>query len=528
MKMVKSLILGSAAGLIAMSGAQAADLPVKAKAVEYVKICSLYGAGFYYMPGTDTCLKIGGYVSAEYDFGQLQPSDIQTYNRNTALRTRDGDQMFMRARFNLNFDTRIATEYGVLRTYINEDIYFNTSNSQYNTPLTANNQSVIPSNVFIQFAGFTLGKAAPVTTVPFSATAGNGYFSAGIWGYSNATGAQVGQLQAVYTADLGNGLSITGGIADATYSRNPTYDSNTAITNPFTTGLVAGSATISGSAFTSTSNGGQYAPDFVANITLNQAWGGLYAAALVHEIHTTYYNFGPAGTASNFNNGHPDDVWGFGLIGGVQIKNLPTGVGDQVFLIGTYGDGVTNISGSPAPTATIFALRGYDNNQANNSIGYGNIVDGTFNGAGIGGSNQIQKTKSYGFTGAFEHWWVPGTWRTAVFGGYAKFDYNQTANTQFCVAAQRSVAAGGVALSGNSNCNFDVTVSQVGARTSWFPVKNLQLDVEAYYTHIDLPLTGTINPVPPAANGQALMPNAAYTLSSQNVFTGMVRAVRAF
>jgi hypothetical protein len=42
MKMVKSLILGSAAGLLAMSGAQAADLPVKAKPVEYVKICSLY------------------------------------------------------------------------------------------------------------------------------------------------------------------------------------------------------------------------------------------------------------------------------------------------------------------------------------------------------------------------------------------------------------------------------------------------------------------------------------------------------
>src|SRR6476646_6758280 len=54
MKMVKSLILGSAAGLVAMSGAQAADLPVKAKAVEYVRICSLYGAGFFYIPGTDT------------------------------------------------------------------------------------------------------------------------------------------------------------------------------------------------------------------------------------------------------------------------------------------------------------------------------------------------------------------------------------------------------------------------------------------------------------------------------------------
>ena len=63
MKMVKSLLLGSAAGLVAMTGAQAADLPVKAKPVQYVKICSLYGAGFYYIPGTDTCLKIGGFVS---------------------------------------------------------------------------------------------------------------------------------------------------------------------------------------------------------------------------------------------------------------------------------------------------------------------------------------------------------------------------------------------------------------------------------------------------------------------------------
>ena len=62
MKMVKSLILGSAASVLALGGAQAADLPVKAKAVEYVKICSLYGAGFYYIPGTDTCIRIGGAI----------------------------------------------------------------------------------------------------------------------------------------------------------------------------------------------------------------------------------------------------------------------------------------------------------------------------------------------------------------------------------------------------------------------------------------------------------------------------------
>src|SRR5207244_7435793 len=72
MKMVKSLLLGSAAGLVVVAGAQAADMPVKAPAVQYVKICSLYGDGFYYIPGTDICLKLGGYVRKQdyYNYGQ--------------------------------------------------------------------------------------------------------------------------------------------------------------------------------------------------------------------------------------------------------------------------------------------------------------------------------------------------------------------------------------------------------------------------------------------------------------------------
>jgi hypothetical protein len=58
----KTLLLGTAAGLAGVAGAQAADMPVKAAPVQYVKICSLYGDGFYYIPGTDTCLKLGGYL----------------------------------------------------------------------------------------------------------------------------------------------------------------------------------------------------------------------------------------------------------------------------------------------------------------------------------------------------------------------------------------------------------------------------------------------------------------------------------
>lgn len=56
MKLVKSLLLGSAAGLVAVAGAQAADLPTKKSApVEYVRVCDAYGAGFFYIPGTQTC-----------------------------------------------------------------------------------------------------------------------------------------------------------------------------------------------------------------------------------------------------------------------------------------------------------------------------------------------------------------------------------------------------------------------------------------------------------------------------------------
>ena len=81
MKMVKSLLLGSAAGLVAVTAGQAADLPVKAKPVEYVKVCSLYGAGFYYMPGTDLCIKIGGWVRAEAVLAGQRQLDLGSVQR---------------------------------------------------------------------------------------------------------------------------------------------------------------------------------------------------------------------------------------------------------------------------------------------------------------------------------------------------------------------------------------------------------------------------------------------------------------
>src|SRR3954449_10896012 len=87
MKLVKRLTFGSSAVLVLIGNAAAADLPVKAKAVEYMRICSAYGAGFWYIPGTDTCIKLGGYFRADVTFnGSLhgQPAwsgDLGQQNR---------------------------------------------------------------------------------------------------------------------------------------------------------------------------------------------------------------------------------------------------------------------------------------------------------------------------------------------------------------------------------------------------------------------------------------------------------------
>jgi hypothetical protein len=109
-------MLGSAAGLLAMSGAQAADLPVKAKAVEYVRICSLYGAGFFYIPGTDTCIKLGGYLRADVLSNTNSDNTGNTSGAGGAM-NRFTAGIFWRSREDLNIDTRTATEYGVVRTF---------------------------------------------------------------------------------------------------------------------------------------------------------------------------------------------------------------------------------------------------------------------------------------------------------------------------------------------------------------------------------------------------------------------------
>src|SRR5450756_757046 len=115
METITRLVLGSAAGLLAIGGVQAADLPMKAKAVEYVRVCSLYGAGFFYIPGTDTCIKLGGYLRADTVLNTN--NDIGFAGGVTGARNALSNYYTSRARFDMTVDTRTATEYGVVRTF---------------------------------------------------------------------------------------------------------------------------------------------------------------------------------------------------------------------------------------------------------------------------------------------------------------------------------------------------------------------------------------------------------------------------
>src|SRR5256885_10159638 len=117
MRMVKTLLVGSAAGVVGVAGAQAADLPVKAKPVEYVKICSLYGDGFYYVPGTQTCVRIGASAQADY-FYNTRGNGHPHYDAADGAQDRTVSPNALRTRGDIGLDSRTQTAYGTLRSAI--------------------------------------------------------------------------------------------------------------------------------------------------------------------------------------------------------------------------------------------------------------------------------------------------------------------------------------------------------------------------------------------------------------------------
>jgi hypothetical protein len=558
MKLVKSLLLGSAAGLIAVGGAQAADLPVKAKAVEYVKVCSLYGAGFYYIPGTDTCIKLGGYLRAEVQVNSNSDAsgqfNVSSQGANGA-RNRLSNYWTGRAREDFNIDTRTATEYGVVRTFFDGVFSWTTGNyvgtnsafggTAYTGTLAAgaasSNAATFSNGValygsgsgavngtdgltsggslgvyyaFIQFAGFTMGKAVSQFDAPWTNYPGNNFD-----GLVGGSGTVTGVSQFTYTADFGQGVTAAFSAEDPSsyyQAGNINLSGNSALA-------------MLGGSFGTTDNsiGGTRSPNLVGMVRVDQAWG-LFQASIAAKDNHTGYNGATEWT------GHPDDKWGWAVQLALSIKNIPTGAGDTINVSGVYTDGATrynfqNLAGSA------FSMWGSNGPAGTNgTVGFAFAPDTVW----VNGSQQ-ETVKTWGFRGAYTHNWDP-YWNTAIYGAYAATQFGSLAKSTICGTGSTSFfstsAASGIGATAATNaCNPDFAVAQLGLITRWTPVKNLTFSADVTWSHLDQKYDGLITlpsaitataGAPGAPVAAAAKPTATYQIKDQDTVTLLLRAQR--
>ncbi|MFC5067943.1 porin [Flaviflagellibacter deserti] len=297
MKTVKSLLLGSAAAFVAFTGAQAADLPM-AEPVEYVRICDTYGKGFFYIPGTDTCLKVGGFVRFDqrYDFGDrdsFSPFDEDEFAGDEA-----SERYSNRARLSIKLDARSETEWGTLRSFL--EFRSDADSDEFQNGGDGND---FVESAYIQFAGFTVGRTSSFYDFVQTATVAD-FFSDN----------QVNTV--AYTWSFGDGFSATVGIENAA-SR---------FLGPVT--LIDFSPL--GDGIEGTDNT-RDAPAGIAALRVEQAWGSAQLSAAVKDN---------AGDDNIVTTDEADIGWA--VQAGVAI-NLPTAVeGSYVWAQGTYAEGAAD------------------------------------------------------------------------------------------------------------------------------------------------------------------------------------------
>ncbi|WP_428645865.1 porin [Roseibium sp.] len=281
--MTRFAALGALAGLVAATNSvQAADLPVAPEPVDYVRICDAYGERFYYIPGTETCLRVGGRVRTEFrvrNFGEAE----------NAWGDRDSDGYQWRSRGYLYLDARTATEFGTLRAYIESYV-------------TQTNDTTSPTldKAYIQWGGLLAGRAGS----SFDFFTGYAY-NAQIESYSDQ---KLNQL--AYTAAFGNGFNATLAVEDRS-------GRETSI------GLNGGTV----------GYGGTRMPDIVAALGVKQNWGKAQVMGALHQVY-------PNATYNSTTGGSEDEI-GWAVGGGVQVNFGGLARGGSVALQAVYTDGAS-------------------------------------------------------------------------------------------------------------------------------------------------------------------------------------------
>jgi Porin subfamily len=587
MSPMKRVLLGSAAGIYTVAGAQAADLPTKAQPIEYVKACSLYGAGFWYVPGTDTCIKIGAFARLQMAYGASGGGQF-TGGGATQPGTGDFGGAFDRTTNMFNFQTRGAvsfdmrqqTEYGTLRSYLDVGASVQSNNGGNGGGATTaplgptqsyGSTQIYMDRAFVQFAGFTAGRIRS-----FFDMVNPGAYSITTQRFSGDTGA-VGITGIAYTWQLGGGLSASLSLEDGGFGTGGRGRSTINLSGG---GSPIGESDVSSAFGIDTvwpDNKGQQMFDPVFNIRLDQNWGFVGASFALHDASGGYYGSGfncatpsPIGSAggvatglcgstnstpngsppyspantpvtpgANAVSGHPADIYGWASTVGFTVVN-PFGLaGDSLGAQGTYSVGAIGYNTSNWGPYAIYG--------SGNNMGMSYLVDGIFN-----TNTPVYLTHNWSAVAYYEHVWTP-QWRTSIYGGALGTDFGSGAIAQICAVPSMPVGfssgLNGVFSNGNtpsfnttnsgnseykgavSNCNPNSSWTQLGTRTMWNPVTDLDVGVDLGWVHLNTAFAGTAvlntfaSPFQQNATGR---PGGLYTIDNQDIYSVMFRIQRNF
>jgi len=337
MTLIKSLLLGSAAGIVAVASAQAADLPTRKGpvAAEYVRICSITVAGApvvgFVLPGSDTCVKLSGYITGQIEGGNLSDGYFIT-NANNHFRDQAGviigqrstqgirgtelrDSFGFTTRYNLTLDAVSNTAYGPLVAH--GEYQFNFGTGFDNTGAGGSDGGL--NRAYVTWAGLTAGKIDSFFSFTGGGLAWANFFSPDRKGFNQPD-------VLAYTASFGGGFAATISIESPGFG---SIGANAA--GPI---IQAGGSNMGflGSAV----QGGTRIPDIVAALSVHQAWGAAQISGVAHNVRA----------ASLQGDGATLDTWGWALDAGVSF-NIPSMPGTTIGVTGAWSRNAAWYSGLP-------------------------------------------------------------------------------------------------------------------------------------------------------------------------------------
>jgi hypothetical protein len=450
MTLVKSVLLGSAATLVVVAGAQAADLPTRkgAPAAEYVKVCKVGDIAGFIIPGSDTCLKISGYVNAQIAVGNVTDERkmelslhrvVSSYA--TEVTTSTADQVSdvgYYTRGQVNFDAVTNTAMGPLLAHI--ELQGDAGDNRFDST----SGGTVINSAYVQWAGITAGKHGSFYDYLAGGDTWKDFFS------PDHSGTPINLL--AYTATFGGGFSAT-----LSLEQN---ESVAGVNIPWATRF--GDTGVNAASGTEL---GVRSPDIIGSLDVAQSWGGAHLAGVAHNVRLTsgvsLFDYGGHGW---FTSSAPSDAdtWGYGVIGGVTF-NLPMlSAGSKIAFQGAYAHGAIAYSGATSPAWG-------EQDQGFNTNGNGTLfpmADAIWTGSGWELSNAWSLAAQL-------TWKVSPQFEIDPEVAYADVDYGSTASGWW--ADQLSQKA---------------TAWWVGAVFDWSPVKNLDFALDALYesSHQSTPL----------------------------------------